>query len=1334
MKTLCKTIFILTFVYLAAPSILAMPSYNDVLLVINTKSPESQQIGAYFKDARKLPDVNVCNISVTPCLGTGMRMTNTEKWAALAVIKNHLIKNKLADKINYIVLTHGTPKYAYTGEKGKNYGGDEIDMYHLFDIFLMYQLSESAADIKIPNIFTNNKFYYYNNELVMKLNTDAPEGQLYIDLKDASFLKPGNTISLTNGVNNNTYTVASMEAMSGYYRFTLTNPLYFSYTTANGAARSLSDNAPKLTKKFSQKKFGYYIVGRLDGLGTTTVKSMIDNTGAPAYESYKKQANGKMKLLTLTPHYMQPVISEIFKRENLEIVSPTPIPGDIWNPETQTTTLVDNADSTITLQKTFNRIGKDTMFCFLNNVAWDSFYQWPMGNPYYASGDYVEEYPFIYRGATFLPGSIMMIYRSNPAAYDSHGAAGGTCKMDITSKKITSFVKLDASDMKFRHQTCTEYDPLNNQVWAGTGKNQLDITITLGKTCTDDAHRENMLNYGGGIVIYDAATGAIQNWINASEDGSPLKNNRVTSLVYDKNSKYMWVAHYKGIQYYDLMAKTWNDIPELQNDYAAAIGIYLDPFDNDKVYFSFYYNGKDADSKKASSKIPGADTGIFEYSKSARIVTHHVIDASTNKGISPKMGKTAANILWVSKGNSLYRYNLSSKSIEEKFDMNTIIPEKINPPVISKTVSIDPIRNVISIPSAKVAIATVACNITYEKDLIEGTASKFQRKNYIVRIIESADPKTNPSVVETINTDKLNSVAGEVIPEYEIRDIAKDPSTNGKTIYMALSTPYASPVVMRSTDGAGVLWQSFSTDTALNSVNGIALDGKGFLYAAKGYRVSQNIVVDFQAFGLCAHGGGMTHDDMKYASTAYSYSYEGAYTAPGGSWLSSSGIRGVSQMEPMMFMLLDGFYTGEARLGVHKCYPTTGGGGHIGHMTVFEPKCAPFAPRVNESMIPANPQVKDKTSIEIPILSPGLPWHMNDVIMSTVNKDTIQITDDTGALVTPTGYSFEKPSGPDPSVDGKSFVTGTGKLIISGNFATGILYKVKLICGINGIKNIKGASLTNTRPNEFKDDITLEFGNGFDISKGTYKAPEEITGPVKMPMANSKCDLIVDKVWWDGTPVAGQPLTVKLRIKNIGTAKTNAAPMVANVYWNNILIGTVEFKDLNAKGVVDSKNPSVRDSVELSVVLDKQYVIAGRKNVIMVKADGTDKLDEIRESNNTNFATFFIDTRPDLLVKEITLSSLKAGKTTVNFKIANAGFGPTAAGAGAQTAAVYVNSKPVGTVNYDDLAKGAVLSTQLANVSVTSGICKVKVIADSAAKISEVNENNNSLEKTFIIK
>ena len=1248
MKTLSQFVMV-SFIAVLAISSFAMPSYNDVLLVVNTQSPESQEIGAYFKAARHLPDANVCSISVKAGVD-GARMSIAEKWVALATIKSYMSKNNLTDKINYIVLTRGIPFYAVSEYTCPIYKSN----FHLFDVFLMYNLSKSASDPEhVAGIFYNNPYFYYFNDM--------------------------------------------------------------------------------LSKKFSQKQFGYYIVARLDGLGTVTIKNFIDSTGAPAYESYKKQANGKMKLLTVTPYYDQTNADEINRRGNIDVVSPNPLPPDEWEPVAQKTTLNDiatDAAGQIQIEKTFDKVAKDVMFSFMNDVGWEQAFPWPKGNHYYVINDFVNDYPFIYRGATFLPGSILTVFCSFPAAYNSHGGNGGPRKVNLATKIINNYVKTDASDMKFRHMTCVGYDPVNNQLWAGTGKNQLDVAISFDKRASDEVHRETMRNYGGGIAIYDS-NGNILKYINANDPGSPLKNNRVVKLVYDKNSQYMWIAHYKGIQYYDLSAKKWNDIPELQCDYAAAADICLDPFDSDKVYFSFYYNGANSDYKKTSSQIAGADSSIFEYSKSAKTVTPYVIDAANNKGILPQMAKTSVNTIWVSKGNILYRYDLSAKAVVEQIDMDTVIPEMTTPPDNLKSpVTIDCIRNVIGIPSAKAVLAAVGCNIIYTTDLIAGTPSTCQKKNYIVRITENAIP---PSTVETINISAMNSVSSGAIPDFKIRDVAADPSTSGKTMYMALSTYPGT--VLRSTDGAGASWSVFSTDYLFYKTNGIVLDGKGNLYTANGYEFGQNIAADFQAFGLGAYGGGVCHDTMTYGnnydvgihgvfSGPYYYSVSGEAWSWGASEINpwNQGYRGSSQTEAMMFMMLDGFYTGEARLGIFRNYPMGGGLGHTVHMLVFEPKCAPFAPRVNEAMIPANPQVMNKATIEIPILSPGLPWHMNGVIPETLNKDTIQITDETGAVFTPDKIEFFPPTGPDPDdKDGRKFITGTGKLVIFGNY-TGILYKVKLICGVNGIKNAKGASLTNTRPDEFKDDITLAFGNGFDISKGTYVPPEQITGPVKMPQTNSKVDLVVSKVWLDTTPTAWKPLTIKFQIQNIGTARTNAGTITANVYWNNILAGSVVHGDLAAGAV----------TAALSFTLDAQYVTVGHKNTAMIVADGPNKVDEMRESNNTNSIPFFIDNRPDLIVKGITLSSTRPGETIVNFSIANTGFGPTAVGE--QTAAVYLNNKQIGAVNYNDLAKGTVVSLQLASVTITAGTCRMKVVADSTGKVTEVSETNNSFEKAFSIK
>ncbi|MHB9057139.1 MAG: CARDB domain-containing protein, partial [Paludibacteraceae bacterium] len=140
---------------------------------------------------------------------------------------------------------------------------------------------------------------------------------------------------------------------------------------------------------------------------------------------------------------------------------------------------------------------------------------------------------------------------------------------------------------------------------------------------------------------------------------------------------------------------------------------------------------------------------------------------------------------------------------------------------------------------------------------------------------------------------------------------------------------------------------------------------------------------------------------------------------------------------------------------------------------------------------------------------------------------------------------------------------------------------------------------------------------------------------------------------------------------------------------------------------------------------------------VMVWADATDKVVEIRETNNTNSASFMLETRPDLIVKEITLSPKPIAKKTltVYFKINNTGAAATAAGGGMQVASVFVDGKQVGTVAYDDVPKGGSIARQLALPGgiAASGIHKIKVCADVNNTVGEISELNNSLEKSFLI-
>ncbi|MHB9139895.1 MAG: CARDB domain-containing protein, partial [Victivallaceae bacterium] len=182
----------------------------------------------------------------------------------------------------------------------------------------------------------------------------------------------------------------------------------------------------------------------------------------------------------------------------------------------------------------------------------------------------------------------------------------------------------------------------------------------------------------------------------------------------------------------------------------------------------------------------------------------------------------------------------------------------------------------------------------------------------------------------------------------------------------------------------------------------------------------------------------------------------------------------------------------------------------------------------------------------------------------------------------------------------------------------------------------------------------------------------------------------------------------------------------AKVYLNNVLADVKSYDDIAPKG-----------KATLTATIPGASVVGGKQSKVMVWTDATDKVVEIRETNNTNSASFMIETRPDLIVKEITLSSRPKAKAplTIYFKINNTGASATIAGVGVQVATIFVDRKEVGTVTYDDLLKGGSIAKQLALPGgiATGGIHKIKVVADTNKAVDEISELNNSLEKSFSI-
>jgi subtilase family serine protease len=842
---------------------------------------------------------------------------------------------------------------------------------------------------------------------------------------------------------------------------------------------------------------------------------------------------------------------------------------------------------------------------------------------------------------------------------------GGMFKFDTSLLKLTDYKKSDGSDMKFRHMSCVEYDPVNNWVWCGTGDSPLksgkDI-YPASQVSILTAHKYES-GRGGGIAIYDNSGNILNHF---TEGNSPLLNNRVTKIAYDKYANCMWVAHYGGIQCYDLASKTWSEITALKNDFSAGCNIYVDPYDTDKVYFSFSYL-----NYAYGTVLANADSRVFEYSKSSKIVKNYLIEDSV-KGVVPLIAKTSANTLWITKGTYyLYKYDLTTSTVLEKIDIKSTIPEIATLSTEDKYTLSTP-SAITAIASSKVVMVATLCGYTYKIPPVVGKPCAI--KKYVLRVTDNG---AAPSTIELINNVSMNQATATLCYDTPW-SLITDP-LNSDTLYMSSSdtSNTVSASILKSTD-QGQTWtkQSIPSSSIMNLREIVAIPG-GIIYGVRGSEYNQQNFSDFLVSGVCAFGGGLSHDNFIYNPSPASAPFGGI--SPGSIYASSSDSEKVAYC--MMFMMLDGYYTGEARYGIFKQYPATGGGGYVSHMLVFEPKCAPYAPRVDEENM--NTMIQGQKTIEIPLRSPGLPWAMDDFIPETINSGTVTVTDAADAPVTPSEIKYD--------------AVGR-KIVLTGDFSAAT-YKVTLKCGINGIKNIKGASLTNTRVDEFKDEITLVFGDT----------------PVFKP------DLSIGSInWTPVNPEIGKAVTLSVVIQNTGTIPASAGAL--DIYFDGAKIGSVSYAAIPAAGNITKT---------FDVLASK---ITAGNHPVRVVADTTGTSAEISETNNELEVNMSLSVKPDLQITAIAFSPAAPSVTdnvVMTITVKNTGAGPAAAGA----SDIKLDSVKTGAISYGVLAAGASQNC-IYNISagvLTVGAHTISVAADATNTSAELDETNNAMNKNITV-
>jgi uncharacterized protein (TIGR03790 family) len=137
-----------TFLF-TAPASAQMPSYDDVLVIMNNNSQLSKDIGEYFQQERNIPQENMCYIDTL----TGERATYAEYENIVSQIKAHIQNNNLEETINYLVTTKDIPLMFRT--PGEPFTGN----YYSLDNFLV----TSFASIHSGNPYAAQGYEPYDH-------------------------------------------------------------------------------------------------------------------------------------------------------------------------------------------------------------------------------------------------------------------------------------------------------------------------------------------------------------------------------------------------------------------------------------------------------------------------------------------------------------------------------------------------------------------------------------------------------------------------------------------------------------------------------------------------------------------------------------------------------------------------------------------------------------------------------------------------------------------------------------------------------------------------------------------------------------------------------------------------------------------------------------------------------------------------------------------------------------------------------------------------------------------------------------------------------------------
>lgn len=779
---------------------------------------------------------------------------------------------------------------------------------------------------------------------------------------------------------------------------------------------------------FSRAKYGYYIVSRLDGPSMTAVKNMIDSTGAAAYDSWKsgvKYVVDSQSTLYAGHYHYAELQTEIESRGAV---------FQRWDTA--------NANAMIHHVSNINFLDCDWVYGADNTMS---------------RGAGVSIYPHQFKRLGFQPGSLMNVYRSFPAGNGTFwDTMRGLYSLSAPGGVLSGFARADGSDFAYRNISGVEVNPEDHSIWCAVSV-AVHYLINGGYDKRTVAYEKDN---GNGIVVYDKA-GNITASYTKENTGGGLLCNAVYDVVYDRYNHRMWAATYAGVCYYDLSARAWRTPSGLSHpDGARVLQIYIDPTTaGTNVYVTF--------TPGASSYIPNMLPNwqrVFEHNTASGTTTARTFGYAGTL-VNAQVVKTEPNTLWLrySLSDTDYRVdkvNLASDTVLASFGLSNINGADHRPPSFSHglrtmniALSVFAGRTNIYVPVGAVNTATAVRNgILRITDGPVPTASVWGQPAWYST--SYPNDYAHRVVIDPLHPEKVTLV---------IRDHINEMVSTGKIISFS----------EMDTAGTEIKAGTASIGMGNDVVYDDETDGRMWVARYQYFPSGQMYLYELFNYGLSGAMGGASHDAYYCDGNLFS-------SGPPTSELISAAnldmhlyssenngsmnVNEMHQMRGMALLLMDGFSFAESRHGSLPQFPTQGGGGHVGHMHVFDPKCTPYAPRVDSARTPqtvlrlsAN-EYAVTAALEVPMAR----MSNRSFLPETITPATVLLRDALGTAVPLSSIVYDASS---------NTITAATRSMLT----TGAKYYLTLAGGRSGIKCVTGAALVNTRPSEHTNDTTLEY-------------------------------------------------------------------------------------------------------------------------------------------------------------------------------------------------------------------------------------------------------------------